>query len=179
MSNSYYYFAASLPNLQFGMKPPMSCENFLEDCQRLLSDQDFSDAFKAMKGNADIEVRNELLKKYVSFEHNFCNEVVWMRASRFHKNPIEHIRGERTIEPFIIDVLTQASKIDNLLEAETFIDQARWGTLDELVQGHHFDFEFILVYGLKLEILERHQEIQSSKGSETLELYEGEILEVK
>jgi hypothetical protein len=179
MSTSYYYFAASLPNLQFGMKPPMSCEDFLEDCQRLLSEQDFSDVFKAIKTDPRTEVSNELLQECKGFEHNFCNEIAWLRASRSHKNPLEHIRGERTLEPSIINMLTQASKIENLFEIEMFIDKIKWDMLDELVQGHHFDLEFIIVYGLKLKILERYQEIQSPKGNETLELFEEEVLEVK
>jgi len=49
------------------------------------------------------------------------------------------------------------------------IDQAKWQKLDALVQGHFFDFEFILVYGIKLKILERYQEVGSDKGYENFE----------
>ena len=39
--SAYYYFAASLPMLQFEGELPISTEDFVNDCQRLLSARDF------------------------------------------------------------------------------------------------------------------------------------------
>lgn len=179
MSTSYYYFAASLPILQFGMKPPFACMDFLEHCQRLLSEEDFFNALRAIREyGGTMAATNKLLRECERFTHNLCNEIAWLRASKAHKNPLDYIRGEKAVEPSIVDVLTQASKIEDPLEAEIFIDQARWQLLDDFVLGHYFDLEFIIVYGLKLKILERHQEIASSKGKETFEKYRMETLEV-
>ena len=44
------------------------------------------------------------------------------------------------------------------------MDRAFWQYLDDLSQGHYHDIEYMFVYGLKLKILERHQEYNSSKG---------------
>jgi len=39
-SKEYFYFAASLPMIQFEDAPPMTCEDFLADCERLLPAED-------------------------------------------------------------------------------------------------------------------------------------------
>ena len=57
----------------------------------------------------------------------------------------------------------------DLLEAEKLLDRTSWQFLDELEQGHYYDLEFLMVYGLKLKILERHQEYATSKGREGLD----------
>jgi hypothetical protein len=50
----------------------------------------------------------------------------------------------------------------SILEAEKILDQARWNFLDALSFGHYFDFDYLLVYGLKLKILERWEKIQKA-----------------
>ena len=50
MSTAYYYFAATLGVLEFGMPAPQTCEAFLEDCWRLLSEQDARDVRIVLEG---------------------------------------------------------------------------------------------------------------------------------
>ena len=42
MNEAYYYFTATLPYLDFDSIPPMSDEAFLDECERLLTEDDFS-----------------------------------------------------------------------------------------------------------------------------------------
>ena len=40
MGKQYYYFVATLPSLEMGGKPPFSLDEFLDQCARLLEEED-------------------------------------------------------------------------------------------------------------------------------------------
>jgi hypothetical protein len=90
--------------------------------------------------------------------------MAWFRAQRLGKDPAKDIRGVRDNDPYGRDIIHQASKSHNLMSAETLLDRAVWQFLDDLVSGHYDDLVFIFIYGLKLKILERHQQYHSPKG---------------
>jgi len=48
----------------------------------------------------------------------------------------------------------------SIFEAERALDLERWRLLDELSFGHYFDFDALLIYALKLKILERWLKIE-------------------
>jgi len=150
--------------IHFGDKPPMSIEDFLRNCQRLLSRDDYACIEKLLtKSNPNYIPKNAFYHKCVKFEHCFRTELTCFRADRAGKDPMDFV-SERECNPFIIDVIAQAAEEENLLEAERILDRYKWQVLDDLLQGHHLDFECILVYGLKLQILERHNKINSLEG---------------
>ena len=63
-------------------------------------------------------------------------------------------------------------------EFEKALDAFRWKKFDELMSGHSFDLDVVIVYGLKLQILDRHHQFASPKGQEKFVHYkEVEIFE--
>ncbi len=169
MSRAYYYFAASLPMLDFDGDCPLSVEDFLEDCRRLLAPEDFrrvravlSDEDKGLDGNGGPFV----YRQWRSFQRRFLNEQVWFRAEEKGVDPWKFIEGDYYSDPVLREAVHQAAKMDNLLEAERFLDRIRWRYLDELCAGHYYDLDFILTYAVKLQILERHQRLASCRGRE-------------
>ena len=165
MGHTYYYFAASLQMLFFDSRPPLSVESFLEDCRRLLTGQDY-DLMRKLLNEEDLDPDspNPVWNAWVRFNRNFRNELTWYRAGRLNKDPQRYLRGLRFSEPFLAEQIQQASKMGNPLEAQKSLDKARWRFLDEMESGHYYDLEFLFVYGLRLKILERHQEYHSPKG---------------
>jgi len=111
------------------------------------------------------------LDSWFRFNQNLRNELAWARALRAGKDPLLHIRGSRAYEPLFIDVVAQAAKAPDPLASEKLLDRFRWQCLDGLLYGHYFDIEVLLVYAFKLQILERYQEIESSKGQEIFAEY--------
>jgi len=173
MSSKHYYFVASLPILEFGLKPPVSYQSFTDDCERLLSSEDFDiikearlDLYKEPQG------KNPVFDAWAEFSRSFRNEIVRLRLQKAGKGPFDYLRTEGLwIEPFLAGYVSQAAKSDDPLSAEKFLDQIRWQKLSELAIGHHFDLGFLIVYALKLQILERYKAIGSPKGKETFEEY--------
>lgn len=165
MGRSYYYFAASLPMIDWEGKAPMSVGDFLSECRRLLREDDFALIGQLLEGDGGAaETGNAAARSWIRFDGDFRNELAWFRARRMNRDPVNFIRGTKADEPFLREAIRQASKMPNLLEAEKSLDRIRWQFLDDLAGGHYYDFESLMVYGLKLKILERHQAYNSPAG---------------
>jgi len=151
--------------IDFDSKLPMSVEEFLQDAERLLFEEDFYLVRELFAdGHEGLQTTNVVYNAWADFNRRFCNEMTWFRAEDAGKDPVDFIRGDRYSDPALVDVIHQASKKADLLEAEKMLDRVRWQYLEELSVGQYFNLEFIICYGLKLKILERHQEFNSPKG---------------
>ena len=146
-------------------KVPLSVADFLAECQKLLGARDYELVRRLLEEDGGAGATgNAAADAWLRFDRNFRNEKVMFRAQRLGRDPSKHIRGVRDNDPFTRDIIHQASKLSNLTSAESLLDRAIWQFLDELVSGHYFDIVYIFVYGLKLKILERYQQHNSSKG---------------
>ena len=172
MSSKYYYLVASLPILEFGKNPPISYDDFLNNCRRILSEGDFK-IISSANYYADPEPsgENNLFDAWAVFNRNFRNETVYFCCQKKGKDPSKFLRGEPCRDPFCAQGIDQASKSQNILLMERHLDMMKWQQLDEMLQGHHFDLDVLIVYALKLQILERHADIDSSKGRDVFEEY--------
>jgi hypothetical protein len=50
----------------------------------------------------------------------------------------------------------------SILESERYLDQEKWNFLDSLAAGHYFDRDFLIVYGLKLAVLEKWERVRTA-----------------
>lgn len=158
--------------LSFGMKPSFSLEIFLEDCRRLLTEEDYVRLETVLSpGPRAFKMTRDVLGRWVDFEQRFRNELAWVRATRAHQDPQKYVRGERAAESFIHEAIAQAQKAADPWEAERVLDACRWRYLDELEQGRFFHFDNVLIFGLRLQILERHQIFKSPQGQEIFDEY--------
>ncbi|MDP8212848.1 MAG: DUF2764 family protein [Candidatus Zapsychrus exili] len=172
MGQKYYYLVASLPIINFDSKPSISVKEFLSDCKRLLHAEDYELLSMALSGKEHYDkTTNNFLNTWIEFNRSCCNEMACFRSLKKDKDPSSYIRGDRSIQANIIEVLNQAFKAPDLLSGEKILDKAKWIFLDNLLSQHYFDFECVLSYGFKLKILERYQEFGSGKGKEVLEQY--------
>lgn len=160
MKNNYYYLIAGLSMLQFGMKPPISYQDFFEECVRALN-QDDADTLK--------EGRTLLLKKWKDFDKALRSELVRTRAVKIGKDPDNYLRASEGIDPFIAPLAHWAANHDSPMEAEKYMDKIRWEKIEEFKAGHYFDMEYLAAYGLQLQILERWDRINSGDGMKILE----------
>lgn len=144
--------------LHFGMKPPFTFEKFIAFCRGLIPESDIE-----MINSSTVSYREGLLadsgittlKKWHNFEKALRNELVKIRASRKHIDPVKYLRGDGYAEPYIAHIALNAYRNPSILEAERSLDQERWRFLDELLGGHYFDLDCLIVYALKLLLLER------------------------
>lgn len=171
MTRQYYYFAASLPVLNFDGRPPFSVEDYLNECRRFLTSKDFSLVEKAVvvsdgEDAASVSGQSGILEKWRSFENRLRNEWAWFRADRAGQDRAKYLRGERPFDLALTDMIHQAGRMEDLLAAEKLIDRYRWNYLEELALGHWFDLEALVIYGIKLKMLARYQRLNSPVGKE-------------
>lgn len=122
------------------------------------------------------------LRVYFKFEKDLRNIMVAIRARRKGLSPSDYLVGE---EGDIIDSLNRSTAEDfglgidypwierllaekEPLETEETIQAIIWETLDEMTEQLDFDFDVILAYLLKLQILERNLALSEEQGMEVV-----------
>ena len=149
--------------LSFLAKPPFGWEDFLAKCRSLIPEDEFEilrRLSQAEIGAADIW-GSPSLKQWAGFEIALRNELVRSRAARKKIDPAKFLRLPDFQQAQVSHVALTAYRSSSILEAEKILDQARWNFLEELTFGHYFDFDYLLIYGLKLKILARWEKIQT------------------
>ena len=168
----YTYFIATLPTLSFREKPPFSYAEFLNKGREFISAQDL-EALKKIPSwdeRAGRDTSSDVLKRWHDFDILLRNALVKLRASRKHKEADKYLRPQKEeISPYTAHIALSAHKNPSLLEAEISLDEVRWRFLDDLSFGHYFDRDFLMVYGLKLLILERWERIKTLPREVVLE----------
>lgn len=161
--NYYIYLISSLPMLRFGMKAPFSFDKFLAGCRRLMPDYDAGILASVVASWEDPHnAKNPVLKKWYAFDMALRNELVKIRAARKKTDPVRYIRRDGYADPSISHIAINAYRARSILDGEKALDQERWRFLDELSFSHYFDIEALLVYALKLLILEKWDRINSA-----------------
>jgi hypothetical protein len=97
------------------------------------------------------------------------NELVRVRSARKRIDPAKYLRQGADSAINTNHIAINACRAPNPLESEKLLDGGRWHALDELVAGHWFDLDSLLVYALKLSILEKWDRISSSDAVAALE----------
>ena len=170
MDHLYYYLCASMPMLSFGTKPPMSNEEFITYSCGHLTDSDLEALKKAvLSTQPDIGKSQTVLKQWNDFEVSLRNEIVISRAKKMRKDSSDYIRGEYVHEPRLAAIITEAFGESTPLEVEKRMDLARWDKLEDIGSQHYFDLSFLIVYYLKLQLVNKWHNIVTEKGEEILE----------
>jgi len=161
MPKFYTYLIASLPALNFGMKPPFSFERFLKVCQGFISEEDF-----LLLSNLPItideyskSVSHPTIERWLAFDTTLRNELVKIRAYSKKIDAAKYLRGENHIDVAISHIAMSSHRSASILEGEKILDEARWQALDDLGFGHYFDMDSLILYAYKLKILERWEKI--------------------
>lgn len=171
MPNNYIYLISTLPTLHFSMKPAFTFDNFILYCQRFICDKDIEILKSTSISGEYIYDKNiqPTIKKWQDFDTDLRNELVKIRSSRRHIDFSKYLRQEGYPGPYITHIAINAHRNPSILEAEKMLDQERWHFLDELTFGHYFDLDFLIIYALKLLILERWEKINTAEKEKVLE----------
>lgn len=152
--SKYYYLVASLPYLQFGEEAPVSTKDLLEECGKWLSAKDITTIRAA--GSFDREApggRSSLLKEWKEFESSVREEIALFRASRKKG-------GDFRAREEIKSIVSQKTPLD----MEKSLEKMKWDYLEDKEPGFLFDINSLIIYFLKLQILERVDSFDKDKG---------------
>ncbi|MBW1997658.1 MAG: DUF2764 family protein [Deltaproteobacteria bacterium] len=168
----YYYVLSSMPYLKFPESPLLSHEEFVESCALWVSSEEYG---QLRLGLLDIDrippdvVSNAFLRRWVSFENTLRNELVKWRAKNLGLVEEKYIRERPGLELGVIEEVHDALQAGSPYEKEIALLEIRWDFLSHMETGHYFDLTALIIYGLKLQILERIEGFNDEKGREILE----------
>ncbi len=159
--NRYYYLVAQLPYLQFGAPAPLESEELITEARKWITDGEFQLLRHIDFKDTEIYGTEPApVRQYKEFEKNLREELVAWREAR--EEGIEH-------KPVLFNVglLKEGTPLDR----EENLLRLRWDFIEELETGRHFDYAVLVLYALKLQILEKLDEFDSELGMEKFKHY--------
>lgn len=147
------YLISSLPTLTCGCVPPISEEEFMHDVAMQLSKNAIN-----MVNCADIKTTNweSLVGKLSSF-------VDLMSDLQKDKAAIRTAKKQKQAPK--VGTLPKTVVNENPLDREKSIMQMQWDELTSLEAGDPFSFNHVLIYKLKLQLIQRLHSFDSQKGA--------------
>ena len=173
---SYYYLIAQLPFLTYEQKPPMSSAAFKALSESMMLEDDAAiighlSLDPAPAGSEGLSYAEPALPTGCGFIDGWRE---WERSLRLNLAKHRSIKIKRenvlTFEPPFYPADAAAAALKAVtgdfspLEAEIFLDRARWNAIENLAGNDFFDRNNIYAYFLKLMLLERRQEFNVEKG---------------
>lgn len=156
MMDKYYYMVSQLPTLIFDRDNPISTELFLEEAEKWLSKPDLK-ILKSVQlfGEGAASAKVKVLRSYLDFESRFRKEIGLWRQSRREG----HEYKADTFQAALV-------KEGNPLEVEKKLLHVRWQVIEEAEAEHHFDLGSLILYYLKLQILDTLSVFDKDAGME-------------
>lgn len=151
----YYYFVSQLPFLKFNERTYLNREDFLTEAKKWLVNRDF--AILSQTDINDFYPRRRdpsVLKEYKNFEKTLREGLRVLRKASGEDKKYRPFAFLRTI-------LREGSPLD----IEKKLLELRWKFIEEKEIDHFFDLEFLILYFLKLQILERLFTFDKDKGT--------------
>lgn len=156
---SYPYLLAQLPTLRFTDTEFPSSLSFLDQAEKWLTENEFSILQSAALNDYFAKDHSmELLKEWSEYEHELRTDLAHYRES--HRLGHDH---KTNMFP------TSYVKDSNPLQAEIKMLQLRWNFLAERRHIHYDDLHALLIYFLKLQILERKASFDPEVGKARFE----------
>lgn len=170
MGSYYVYLISTLPMLNFGAGQAFSWEKFLSLIERFIPEKEARILREiSLQPQGDSKDLHPTLKKWQDFDTRLRNELVKVRAAHKHLEASKYLRDYEYPDIPLGHLALSVYRNPSILAGERMLDEARWRFLDELAFGHYFDLDFLIIYALKLLILERWERINSIDKAKALE----------
>ena len=173
-----YYLIAQLPSLEIASETtalPITEERFYELCRTNLGKK----AWNALSGLTLVPGRQNkksgysFIDKWNGWERNFRLALAGARAEKM-KKPFEGKTGEFPEE--LLRTVRQAVEMGDPLEAERYLTRVRLDFLETLRPADAFSETMLFYYALKLKLLLRIQQFDTSRGEDAYRNIYGSIM---
>lgn len=166
MTKQYYYTVNTLPYLVFDETPPIHRERFFEICnfelQKSHIKQLASIHLYQLKGDCD---SSDVINKWLFWERSVRNALVILRASKLKIDATTYQRANG-YTPYHLFLAKKIFSAENPFIAEKIFDKSRWHFFEELEKEHLYSIEKLILYYLKLQILDRRALFDTKMGKD-------------
>jgi hypothetical protein len=172
----YHYLVATLPTISSDSNQFMSTESFLQLCHRWLTkgDSRLIEATTLVIATPQPKHKktgtNHLIQHWHAFEIQLRNELVRQRALKLQREPSAYLRkmahgSHHVAREWLVQGVRAAVHESNPLLAEQMLNNLLWRYLNDLERNQFFNVEFLQVYYLKLQLLERTAQFRTEQGN--------------
>jgi hypothetical protein len=170
---AYYYLIPQLPSLSYNAPLPITSHAFIDLCKREISASDMP-LLDLCTLNPDIRENapassSAFIDAWCAWERTLRLNLARYRSLKLKRDGAGGAYGGAGIEPpaYPADaaaVAKAAFAIESPLEAELFLDQARWNAIESLQGLSYFGENAVYAYLLKLRLLERKALFKAEEG---------------
>ena len=159
----YYYLISSLPMIKVGEPLPFSYEEFLAICKSEMSSSDYKELEKATF-TSDDSAKSSLMKMWQQYLDKVGLILKDERAKNLKWNDAK-ILTEMSSDPVLKDRIHRAVTVMNPLEGEKEILNIYFDFLTSNSSLDPFSIENLMIYALKIQIIERMNAFSKEKGN--------------
>ena len=164
----YTYLVASLPALSLDQPPPFSPQEFLFQCQGVLSAGDLAELDALLAGRAE-EGASAFSRAWAAGDAQIRNTAAKMRAGRLGVEAKGFLRAHPGYAVWLDKEVADALAKPSPLAREMGMDAARWKLAEELAGGAAFGFAAVLAFAVKLMLVARWATLSEEAGRGRLE----------
>ena len=150
--DKYFYLISQFPELIFNKKSGVTVDSFFQQAAKWLGNNDYS----ILTGTC---IKNGFLIEYNNFEQELQKDIAHWRKAKKNGTDYSGVQLPSTI-------LGEGNPFDIELKLLTL----RWDYLEGKSRNHHFDLESILIYSLKLKLLQRMLGFDNETGRKKYQL---------
>ena len=186
---SYYYLIAQLPFLTYGQQAPMSSQAFKDlvipglghDDSRSLSMCNLAVVSANRLEETDplgTKITSQFVRNWFEWEDALRLNLAKIRSQKFKReNTDQKFQDAPEYPADAAAAAKTAAAMDSPLEAELFLDRARWNAIDSFGGIDYFNENTIFAYHLKLQIMERGEAFNMEEGFTEYKTLYASILE--
>ena len=168
MTFNYYYLVASLPVLKSDGNVRMTSKIFLELCTEHVRFHDLEIIKRAIIDDFADAIPSTVFEKWQAWDRDIRNQLVLLRSQRLELDSALFLRGDKDsiiISPDVRKIFEASSPI----AAENLLYTLRWRFLSQLEIGHYFDCNTLIIYYLKIQLIEKRQRLTQENGERQLQ----------
>lgn len=164
---SHVYLVASLPTLLPHPARRLSVDEFLALCRRHLSSRDFERLAGAQIEDHETPPATPVYAAWRAFDADLREQLLLLRAGALGWNAAEFSRRDQPV--LVTEPVRAAFEASDPRGAERALFQLRWRFLDELDRAHFMRWENLVVYTLKLQLLDQLLAASQERGEHALD----------
>ena len=156
----YYYFASTLPMLVMGRETPISYEEFLASAERQLSKRDYQ-SLRSLSFRSDEVPSTKIAREWKDYRDKIESLIVSERAGKLGFDGYDDAEGvDKSLRDRIHSIVNDLDP----LEAEKAVLSIYFDFLSSREGGSPFSTEALMIYALKLQLMERAEAFSEEKG---------------
>ena len=158
----YYYFASTLPMLDMTKEAPISYSGFMAAAKDNLSARDYRDLEKAVLSPSGDSAKLPVVRSWQEYVGKIRRMMNSMRAQKLGFPGYERKEsGDRLLEEKIRRIIEDLDP----LQAERAVLSLYFDFLSSEEDGSPFSSRALMIYALKLQLIERSSSFSEEKGS--------------